>query len=140
MKMWRWSFGLFFLLACRGLVTPFPPPTVEPTEDSIAPSGIWSLEYTGDCEARESESLDITIAGDGSISFKDYILTLDDNGQYVGSAQFTTPMPADGRDIVFIFEYQLTQDSHTMFTGTETLTEVGKGNETCPIQLVYVGE
>ncbi len=139
MKLMRWGLGLvlmFMVSACSGVFeTPTPSPV--PTEDSIAPSGSWSLEYTGVCEARESESLDITISDEGYIIFDDYTLMPDATGQYVGSSQFSTPMPADGRDVVFIITYRLTLESRTKFIGTETVEEVGKGQDPCPIQLVF---
>ncbi|GEM_PF-1166894 len=141
MKTLRWSFGLLMLLmlsACGDMSTLAP--TIVPTADSIAPSGSWSLAYTGDCEAREGESLDITITEDDEIVFDDYTLTLDDDGNYIGSAQFTTPMPVDGRDVVFVITYNLTQEDRTTFIGTETVEEVGKGEDPCPIRLTYASE
>ena len=143
MKLLRWSFGLVLIVMLSACGQIFAPPvtlpTVIPTEDSIVPSGKWSLSYMGDCSAREAESLDVTITEDGAIVFDDYTLTLNDDGEYVGSAQFTAPMPADGRDIVFITEYRLTQEDRTTFAGVQSVEEVGKGSEPCPVRLVYIG-
>ena len=72
--------------------------------------------------------------------FEDFTLIVDEDGQYVGEAQFVAPMPEDHRDIIYTIGYQLTQESETVFSGEEVIVESGKLSDGCPIQFIYQGE
>lgn len=135
---WGYCLVMVFLLAACGSPSA-PAPTLSPTDDSIAPLGIWSFEYSGDCSGRDAETIDITTLGEQEIVFDEFILVKSDDGDYVGSIESIAPMPADGRDIVFETLIEISQDDSTTFSGTETITETGKGSDACPIQIVYQG-
>lgn len=145
MTFLRWSLSSLLLVivlsACASQSTPTPSP--QPTDvpdNSIAPSGSWSLQYTGKCAGRDAENIDITVLDDKQIAFEEFMLMINGEGVYIGSIQSVAPMPADGRDIVFETVIELTQEDRNTFSGTETITESGKASDDCPIQLVYQGD
>lgn len=145
MTFLRWSLSSLLLVmvlsacASQSIPAPSPQPTDVP-DDSIAPLGSWSLQYVGKCAGRDAENIDITVLDETQIVFEEFTLTISDDGVYVGSIQSIAPMPADGRDIVFETVIELAQEDRNTFSGTETITETGKGADDCPIQLVYQGD
>ena len=103
-------------------------------------AGIWSLEYHGGCSGQEAEKLRITRLDESEISFDDFLLLRDDQGEYSGTADFIAPMPVDGRDIPYTITYTLSATGSGGFSGTETIVEGGGHGLDCPVELVFIGE
>ena len=143
MSLVRWSLILILfgsLVACGSNPTPSTPLPTETVDSSIAPLGLWSVVFIEKCQGREAKNIDVTTFDDKQIVFDEFTLTVDENGQYVGQAQFVAPMPEDHRDVIYTIEYQLTQDSETVFSGEEVIVESGGLSDGCPIQFIYQGE
>lgn len=113
------------LSACGTLVQP-PATTVE--------TGIWTLEYVGDCQAREAETIHITGLDEREIAFDDFRLLRDETGQYTGSANFIAPMPVDGREIGYIISYSL-RPTADGYAGQQLVVEGGGHGIGCPVRL-----
>ena len=97
------------------------------------------MSFGGGCTGQETELLDITRVDETEIAFDDFQLLRNDEGEYVGSANFIAPMPVDGREIVYTIAYSLKANETGGFTGTETIVEGGGHGIACPIELVYIG-
>jgi len=123
---------LFVLTACGTMATP-------PESEAVMPrAGLWMQEYTGECAGRESEILRISQLDETEIVFDEFHLQRNENGEYVGSAIFSAPMPVDGRDIPYEISYVLRASEASGFSGTETIIEGGGHGIACPIGLVFV--
>lgn len=129
---------LLLLLSACGTMAPGPPPGAEEPEQPRA--GEWSLHYSGDCAGREAEPLWIAKINETEIVFDDFRLLRNAEGDYIGSAVFFAPMPADGRDIPYEISYALTATDAGAFIGMETVVEGGGHGLGCPIELVPVDE
>lgn len=101
-------------------------------------AGVWTQQYTGECEGRESETLLITELDATTIVFDDFELLRNAEGEYVGSAIFIAPMPVDGRDIPYEITYALKANDDGGFSGAEKIVEGGGHGLACPIELVYL--
>ncbi|MCY4070807.1 MAG: hypothetical protein OXG60_05880 [Chloroflexi bacterium] len=101
--------------------------------------GRWTLEYTGGCAGRESETIQVTRLDDAELVFDDFHLRRNSDGVFEGSADFIAPMPADGRDVVYTIAYALSLGDDGKFAGTESITEDGGESLDCSIQLVFAG-
>lgn len=97
-------------------------------------AGIWTLEYVGDCQAREDETIHITDHDEREIAFDDFRLLRDETGQYTGSASFIAPMPADGREIGYIISYSLSPTADG-YAGQQLVVEGGGHGIGCPVRL-----
>ncbi len=97
-------------------------------------AGIWTLEYVGDCQAREAETIHITGLDEREIAFDDFRLLRDETGQYTGSASFIAPMPADGREIGYIISYSLSPTADG-YAGQQLVVEGGGHGIGCPVRL-----
>ena len=124
--------ALFLLLSACGTLAPAPESKAE-----MPRAGIWSQAYTDECAGRAAESLLITRLDETEIAFDDFRLLRDGAGDYSGSANFTAPMPVDGRDIPYEISYALRASEDGRFIGTETVTEGGGHGIACPIELTY---
>lgn len=102
-------------------------------------AGLWSLEYRGDCAGQEAERLQITRLNVDELAFDDFRLLRDAAGDFVGSATFFAPMPADGRDIPYEIRYSLRISDDGAFAGVETIIEGGGHGLDCPVELVFIG-
>lgn len=98
-------------------------------------AGIWTLEYVGDCQAREAETIHITRLDEQEIAFDDFRLLRDATGQYTGSANFIAPMPVDGREIGYIISYSLSPTANE-YAGQQLVVEGGGHGIGCPVRLV----
>ncbi len=125
---------LALLTACGSLA---PPLTIDETAARLPPAGPWTLAYTGACQDREAESLLINHLTEAEIAFDEFRLLRAEDGQYIGSADFIAPMPADGRDIVYTIAYRLQLTAAGRLVGTETIIESGGHGLACPIELAY---
>lgn len=123
---------LIIALSSCGSLAPAP-------ERSPGP-GLWSLDYTGGCKGRESERLIVTRLDDATIAFGDFRLQHNGSGQYSGAANFTAPMPVDGRDIPYTISYTLAASDSGGFRGTQGVIEGGGHGLDCPVELRYLGE
>ncbi len=115
------------------------PPASLP-EAEAAQAGRWALEYTGACSGREAETIHISQLSVSQIVFDDFRLSLNDDDQYEGSADFIAPMPADGRDVIYTIAYSLRRSEDGGFVGTERVIEDGGHSLDCPIRLVFAPE
>lgn len=113
---------------CGSLAFPLPTPTPG--------AGIWTLEYVGDCQARDAETIHITHLDEREIAFDDFRLLRDETGQYTGSASFIAPMPADGRDIGYIISYSLSPEAGG-YAGQQLVVESGGHGIGCPVKLMH---
>ena len=113
---------------CGSMATPLqkPPPG----------AGIWRLEYLGDCQAREAETIHIAQLDEREIAFDDFHLLRDETGAYTGSANFIAPMPVDGREIGYVISYSLQPDA-AGFSGEQLVVEGGGHGIGCPVRLVF---
>ena len=100
--------------------------------------GAWTLAYRGDCAGRESERITITQLDERAIAFDAFNLLRGDAGDYVGSATFIAPMPADGRNIPYEIRYALRLDAEGKLVGTQTVIEGGGHGLTCSVQLRFL--
>ena len=121
---------LSLLSACGTMAAP---PAAAPQ------AGIWVLRYSGECAGRAAERIHITQLDAATIAFADFTLRADAAGDYVGSAMFSAPMPADGRDIPYEIAYRL-RPAGGGFHGSETVIESGGHGIACPVGLVFIGE
>lgn len=112
-------------------------------QSELAPAGpragIWSLEYRGGCSGQEAERLQVTRLNAEEIAFDDFRLLRDEAGEFVGSATFFAPMPADGRNIPYEIRYTLQATDDGAFAGVETIIEGGGHGLDCPVKLVFIG-
>ncbi|MCY4465102.1 MAG: hypothetical protein OXE46_06165 [Chloroflexi bacterium] len=99
-------------------------------------AGIWTLDYVGDCQARESETIHITRLDEREIAFDNFRLLRDEKDQYTGSANFIAPMPVDGREIGYIISYSLSPEADG-FSGQQLVVEGGGHGIGCPVKLLY---
>ena len=102
--------------------------------------GIWSLNFSGDCQGRESERLHITQLDDSAIVFDEHTLSRGEDGAYSGTAHFVAAMPVDGRDIPYTISYSLHTSKAGGFRGTQTVIEDGGHGLSCPVELVFGGD
>ena len=128
----RFLLAAMLLSLLSGCGTVAAPPAFSPR------AGIWTLRYTGECAGRAAERLDITQLDAAVIAFADFTLRRDAAGGYVGSALFSAPMPADGRDIPYEIAYRLRPEGGG-FSGSETVIESGGHGIACPIALKFAG-
>ncbi len=73
-----------------------------------------------------------------AIVFDEFHLLRDEAGEYVGSATFIAPMPADGREIPYEISYALKFNETGGFSGSETIVEDGGQGIACPVELLFV--
>ena len=112
--------------------------TMAPESEPARPqAGFWTQAYTGECAARESETLLIAKLDETEIAFDDFRLLRNATGEYVGGAIFIAPMPVDGRDIPYEISYVLRASDAGGFSGTETVIEDGGHGIACPIELIF---
>ncbi len=97
-------------------------------------AGFWTMDYVGDCQAREAETLHIIRLDEREITFDDFRLLRDETGQYTGSASFIAPMPADGREIGYIISYSLSPTADG-YAGQQLVVEGGGHGIGCPVRL-----
>ena len=113
-------------------------------QPELAPSppraGRWSLEYRGGCSGQEAETLLITRLDENEISFDDYQLLRNDEGEYSGTVDRIAPMPVDGRDIPYTITYTLSATDDGGFAGTETIVEGGGHGLDCAVELRFIGD
>lgn len=102
-------------------------------------AGLWLLEYRGGCSGQGAERLQITRLDADEIAFDDFRLLRDAAGDYVGSATFFAPMPADGRNIPYEILYRLRAADDGGYVGTETIVEGGGHGLSCPVELIFAG-
>ena len=102
--------------------------------------GRWTLQYTGECAGRESETIHVTELDDADLVFDDFHLRRSADGVFAGSSDFIAPMPADGRDVIYTISYAFRAVADGSFSGIEQITEGGGHSLDCPIELVFVGE
>ncbi|MCY4145026.1 MAG: hypothetical protein OXE95_11835 [Chloroflexi bacterium] len=117
------------LSGCGNMAMPTPTPG----------TGSWTLEYAGDCQAREPDAIQITRLDEQKIAFDDFRLLRDETGHYTGSASFIAPMPADGREIGYIISYRL-QPAADGYVGQQLVVEGGGHGIACPVKLAHRGE
>ncbi|MCY3572629.1 MAG: hypothetical protein OXG92_01710 [Chloroflexi bacterium] len=118
---------IVFLAGCGSLAAPM--------RESPPGAGIWRLDYAGDCQAREAETIHITVLDEREITFGDFRLLRDEAGQYSGSASFLAPMPVDGREIGYIISYSLWRET-AGFVGEQVVVEGGGHGINCPVKLI----
>ena len=131
------------LVGCGTMAKPANPAASDSSLSEALGRGIagrWSLEYTGGCTGRESETIHLTLLDDETIVFDDFELRRNNDGVFQGRADFIAPMPADGRDVVYTIAFSLSIAEDGGFAGTESITEGGGQSLECPVKLVPGGE
>ncbi|MCY4019563.1 MAG: hypothetical protein OXG39_09160 [Chloroflexi bacterium] len=131
------ALALIWVAGCGTLAKPSDFRIGQPADRPLI--GRWTLEYTGGCAGREAEAIQVSRLDDEELVFDDFHLRRNREGIFEGSAEFIAPMPADGRDVVYIISYALHAREDDIFVGTETITEDGGASLGCPIQLVFAG-
>ena len=121
--------ALILIIALAGCGSMAPPMRTPPPSP-----GIWTLQYVGDCQARDAETIHITRLDEDEIAFDDFRLLRDATGQYTGSANFIAPMPVDGREIGYIISYSLSPTADG-YSGQQLVIEGGGHGIGCPVRL-----
>ncbi|MDE2859163.1 MAG: hypothetical protein OXN94_15065 [Chloroflexota bacterium] len=135
----------FWLSSCGTMAIPITTPLEKSPSIAVGGDleggrpGSWTLEYTGECAGRESETIQVTGLGAAELLFDDFHLRRNTEGVFEGSADFIAPMPADGRDVVYTIDYALRLTDDGKFAGSETITEGGGHSLGCSVELYYVG-
>ena len=132
------TLAVIWLAGCGTMAKPSEFPMDQPRDRQKI--GRWSLEYTGGCAGRESETIHLTLLDDETIVFDDFELRRNNDGVFQGRADFIAPMPADGRDVVYTIAFSLSIAEDGGFAGTELITEGGGQSLECPVKLVPGGE
>ena len=132
------TLAVIWLAGCGTMAKPLEFPMDQPRDRPQI--GRWSLEYTGGCTGRESETIHLTLLDDETIVFDDFELRRNSEGVFQGSADFIAPMPADGRDVVYTIAFSLSIAEDGGFAGAESITEGGGQSIECSVKLVPGGE
>ncbi len=101
--------------------------------------GTWTLDYSGDCAGRDSESITVTRLDAEEMVFDGFHLRRDASDVFTGEAHFIAPMPADARDVLYTIAYALQRRADGAFVGSETITEGGGAALACLVELGFAG-